>query len=103
MIEETIPSESPGVEESFARTELAGHVAEEMERFVAQITDEREQQIWHDRLISEDPLSLSELGRRFGVSRERVRQLEERLKRRFKEHLSEKIGEELILELTEDI
>ena len=54
-------------------------------------------------MISEDPLSLSELGRRFGVSRERVRQLEERLKRRFKEHLSEKIGEELILELTEDI
>ncbi|MEE2645130.1 MAG: sigma factor-like helix-turn-helix DNA-binding protein, partial [Myxococcota bacterium] len=103
MIEETLPSEGPGVEESFARTELAGQVAEEMERFVSQITDEREQQIWHDRLISEDPLSLSELGRRFGVSRERVRQLEERLKRRFKEHLSEKIGEELILELTEDI
>ena len=48
-----------------------------MERF-SQSLSGRERQIFSDRLISDNPLTLRELGRRYGVSRERARQLESR-------------------------
>jgi RNA polymerase sigma-32 factor len=37
---------------------------------------ERERQIFIERRLKEDPLTLAQLGKRFGVSRERIRQLE---------------------------
>jgi RNA polymerase sigma-32 factor len=40
--------------------------------------DEREQLIVRERLMSDDPRTLQELGMKLGVSKERVRQLEER-------------------------
>jgi RNA polymerase sigma-32 factor len=46
-------------------------------------------------LCSSSPLSLSELGREFGISKQRVAQVEGRLKRRLKDHLSEGIGSEI--------
>lgn len=42
--------------------------------------DSRERLIVKTRLFADDELSLADLGRRLGVSRERVRQLEERTK-----------------------
>ena len=48
----------------------------------------REKIIIEERFMTDDPLPLSELGRRFGVSRERVRQLEERSVRRLRQALA---------------
>jgi RNA polymerase sigma-32 factor len=41
----------------------------------------RESLILEKRLLSETPVTLQEIGEEFGISRERVRQLEERLKK----------------------
>lgn len=60
--------------------------------------DERDQAIWDDRLQSEDPLRLEDLGDRFGVSKERVRQLEVRIKKQLKTFLERELGEEVIIE-----
>jgi RNA polymerase sigma-32 factor len=59
--------------------------------------DEREQAIFDRRLLAEDPVTLRELGETFGVSRERVRQLETDVKRRLKEFLksSQEVGDAL--------
>jgi RNA polymerase sigma-32 factor len=44
--------------------------------------DERERVIFEERLTAEHPITLRQLGERFGISRERARQIETRLKRR---------------------
>lgn len=48
----------------------------------------REQDIARRRLLAEEPLTLEELGAAWGVSKERVRQVEDRLKARMRERLS---------------
>lgn len=47
----------------------------------------KELEIFKARLLAEDPETLQEIGARFGISRERVRQIETRLKRRLKEFI----------------
>lgn len=42
--------------------------------------DPRERMIFEERLMADDAITLAELGERMGLSRERVRQLEERVK-----------------------
>ena len=74
-----------------------GHISD----FGRALTDEREQVIWRERLMSDEPESLAVLGERFEVTRERVRQLEQRLKKKLKAYLSENLGDEIILDLTE--
>ena len=49
--------------------------------------------IFDKRLVADDPLTLQELGDQFGVSRERVRQLEARLTGRLREHLKKTLGD----------
>ena len=45
------------------------------------------------RLVADDPLTLQELGDRFGISRERVRQLEQRLLGRLRDYLKREMGD----------
>ena len=52
-----------------------------------QSLDQRERFIVEARIMGDDELSLAELGRRLGVSRERARQLEVRAKRKLKRQL----------------
>lgn len=72
---------------------LNGHI----QAFGDSITDEREITIWRERLLNDEPVALSTLGERFDVSRERVRQIEQRIKKRLKDHLSEVMGSEITL------
>jgi RNA polymerase sigma-32 factor len=50
--------------------------------------DKRERRIVHARFLSEDPCTLEELGKELGVSKERVRQLEVRVRSKLRESLS---------------
>ncbi|MDI3287177.1 sigma-70 family RNA polymerase sigma factor [Polyangium sp. 15x6] len=47
----------------------------------------REQQVLERRIMSDEPATLAELGAAFGVSKERVRQVEEQAKKRMRGHL----------------
>jgi RNA polymerase sigma-32 factor len=49
--------------------------------------------IFEKRVVADEPLTLQELGDQFGVSRERVRQLESRLMGKLREHLRENFGD----------
>jgi RNA polymerase sigma-32 factor len=45
--------------------------------------------IFDHRLLAEDPMTLQEIGDRYGISRERVRQIENRVKRKLRAHLEQ--------------
>ncbi len=49
--------------------------------------------IFDKRLLTEDPMTLQEIGDKFGISRERVRQIESRLKKKLKAYLEEEIAD----------
>ena len=49
--------------------------------------------IFDKRLVADEPLTLQELGDEFGVSRERVRQLEARLTGKLRDYLKETLGD----------
>ncbi len=51
--------------------------------------DRRELRIVRARLMSDDPLTLEALGREMGVSKERVRQLEERVCKKLRGELAD--------------
>ena len=78
--------------------ELGATIQAELRAFAEQLRDERELAIWNERLVSEDPISLALLGERYGVSKERIRQIEARIRKRLKAHLSASIGDDLAFE-----
>jgi len=53
----------------------------------------RDREIFQRRLMMEDPATLATLALRFGVTRERTRQLEARLKARLRTHLERELGD----------
>ena len=52
---------------------------------------DKERDILERRLLADSPTTLQEIGARWGVSRERVRQIEERLKKKIRVYLVERI------------
>ena len=89
-------SESP--EDMVGSNELGSQVRDALEAFAHTLKDDREVTIWYERLVAEDPVSLAVLGGRYGVSKERIRQVEARIKRRLKIHLRRELGDELDFE-----
>lgn len=51
--------------------------------------------IFRDRLVADEPATLQEIGDRYGISRERVRQLEKRLQDKLRVYLKGELGEAL--------
>jgi RNA polymerase sigma-32 factor len=61
----------------------------------------RDRQLFEQRLMTEQPRTLQELGDSFGISRERTRQLEMRLMARLKSYLSAQLGDAVDLHATD--
>ena len=74
------------VEDTVSTTEYRGVIGRKLAAF-AQTLDGKEAVIFNERLLAEEPLTLQEIGDRYGITRERVRQLESRLKRKLKAYL----------------
>jgi RNA polymerase sigma-32 factor len=96
---EIVPESDPtSPEDEAARLEFGARVDASLAEFEAMLRDDRERLIWTRRLRSNDPASLSVLGGEFGVSKERVRQLEARMKLRLKAFLENTFGDEIEFE-----
>jgi RNA polymerase sigma-32 factor len=92
----TIPSTAPGPE-AVEYQEMMGLVGGAMRAFGETLTNEREVMIWNERLMAEEPLTLQHIGTHFGVTRERARQIEAKIKKKLKAYLLDTLGTEVEL------
>ncbi len=89
-----VPSMSEGPESLMAGGELQALLKDRLAQFRKSLVGkEKDIAIFDERLVADDPLTLQELGDRFGISRERVRQLEQRLTVRLREFLRDELGD----------
>ncbi len=84
---ERLPTTGMSPEDEASRDEISAQAGVAV-RAAVEGLDERERMIVKERFMTEDPPTLQELGNRLGVSKERVRQLEERARTKLRGGLS---------------
>ncbi len=84
LLEDTAPPQDEVVVAHQRETLLDGRVKTAMHGL-----DDRERYIVEQRMMADEEMSLAEIGRRLGVSRERARQLEARAKKKLRRSLAD--------------
>ncbi len=92
---ELLPSEDVRADDTLAEAQVGDRFSEKIHEF-GKTLEGKEKKIFEDRLVAEDPKTLQVLGDGFGVSRERVRQIEKRLLQKLKAFLRDELGETVI-------
>ncbi len=73
-----LSSEAESVENQMAKKEVGGLLQEKVAEFREQLT-ERETEIFDKRIFTDTPQTLQDIGDKYNISRERVRQLEKNI------------------------
>ncbi len=94
---ETLQGTDVSQETALSRSEVSDLVRERVEEALTRF-DQREQVIVRERLLGAKKRTLSELGQQLGLSRERVRQLEQRVKGKLRRTLADLAPQESFLE-----
>jgi RNA polymerase sigma-32 factor len=94
---ELLPSGARGPEQDTTNAQLNEIVRGELTRFRKTLGG-KDAIIFDKRMVAEEPLTLQELGDEFGVSRERVRQLEARIAGKLRTFLKESLGDDFAAE-----
>jgi RNA polymerase sigma-32 factor len=87
---DVLPSHEQAVDERLGDMQLRDLFREKLAAFT-KILDEREEDILRNRILSETPLTLEDLGRKYGITKERTRQLEARLIKRLREYIRNEV------------
>ena len=88
VLSDIISMEEEPLDEKLANLENLEILKAELEKFIKTLKP-RDQEIFKKRLLSEVPESLQAIADQYGVSRERIRQVEERLIEQLKIYMSE--------------
>jgi RNA polymerase sigma-32 factor len=85
---------TPGVsvDSQVAKKEMEAILHEKLAVFREKLSD-RERDILKNRLFSDTPATLQDIGKRYGISRERVRQIESNMIKRMKSYFEQEIPE----------
>lgn len=87
MLGEIIEAENVDVENTIIKKEMNEKLKEKLREF-RETLNEREKIIWDKRMIAEIPASLQSIGDEFNITRERVRQIENRITEKLKRFLA---------------
>jgi RNA polymerase sigma-32 factor len=85
-----LPDTDKGVDEELFEAEGRQLLSEKLKAF-RQTLSGKEADIFDKRIMNQDPLTLQELGSKYHISRERVRQIQEKIIRNIKKWLEEEI------------
>lgn len=100
---DTLPSETTNPELAARQSEFNDAVSAALASFAASLTDAREKAAWTEHMMAEDPLPLSSLGERFGVTKQRMGQIVMGIRKRLKVHLVTELGPDVQLDYTPDL
>jgi RNA polymerase sigma-32 factor len=85
---DTLRDDAENQEDELAASERSEGLTDKLDTALDHL-DRRERYIVEQRIMGENDVSLAELGRRLGVSRERARQIEARAKKKLRKELAE--------------
>jgi RNA polymerase sigma-32 factor len=87
---DTIPATSPSADQLVQEARFGDAVRAQLDEFSKPLGD-KEDFIFRERLIADDPLTLQQIGDHFEISRERVRQIEKRLLGKLRDYLENEL------------
>jgi RNA polymerase sigma-32 factor len=87
---DVLPSQEQGVDERLGKRQLLDLFREKLASFTKTL-GEREEDILRNRVLSETPVTLEDLGQKYGITKERTRQLEARMIKRLREYLQKEV------------
>jgi RNA polymerase sigma-32 factor len=87
---EFLSTESVSAEDQVAKKEIEVLLHNKIDEFRKNMTD-REKEIFDLRIFSDTPVTLQEIGDRYGISRERVRQVEKNIIKKMREFFRREI------------
>ena len=85
-----IPSNEAPIDDKLADEEISGIIREKIVDF-SKTLNERDLDILQNRILSDAPRSLSEMGQAYNISKERVRQLEGNIIKRLRGYLKKEV------------
>ncbi len=85
-----LKDERPTPEDCYAREEILDNFKRLLKEFAQTLTG-KDYVIFYERLIAEEPKTLQELSQKLGISKERVRQIEEKIIKKLKKFLEERL------------
>ncbi len=87
---DVLPAQVPPADEELADTELRTLFRQKLGEFAKGLS-ERDEDILRNRILSDTPLTLDDLGTKYGITKERTRQLEARLINRLRTYMKQQI------------
>ena len=87
---DVLPAQTTPADESLANAELRELFRRKLAEFAATL-DDRYADILRNRILSETPFTLDDIGKKYNISRERARQLEEKIIKRLREFMKKEV------------
>ena len=81
-----LPSDAVPADEELALSQLKSVLMDRVDSFVATL-NEKERMVFHERLLTENPQTLQEIADKYGITRERARQIESRIIEKLRDEL----------------
>ncbi|MFN3406516.1 MAG: RNA polymerase sigma factor RpoD/SigA [Caldimicrobium sp.] len=85
----------PTPEDTYAREEILNNFRRLLKEFAYTLSG-KDYIIFYERLLADEPKTLNELSQKLGISKERVRQIEERIIKKLRKFLQEKLPDAAI-------
>ncbi|MBA4417325.1 MAG: RNA polymerase subunit sigma-70, partial [Syntrophus sp. (in: bacteria)] len=82
---------SENIEEIVSEKEESNILSKKIRAFKDTLND-KENYIFDHRIIAEEPITLQEIGEKFQISRERIRQIENKVLKKFKERFAGEVA-----------
>ncbi len=85
-----LPSQQKPADEQLADRQLRALFRAKLAEFITTL-EERDEDILRNRILSENPMTLDDLGNKYGITKERTRQLEARIIKRLRDYIKKDV------------